>query len=103
MKALVVIGIDEPLTSIGQTALHIACAAGALPLVMALLKAGANVNAVDKTGASPVALASTAGHAHVLEKRLDSRYNAFLFCQPACHSLSFSLTSFCFESFFEAS
>ncbi|OLP81912.1 FK506-binding protein 1 [Symbiodinium microadriaticum] len=64
-------GIDEPLTSIGQTALHIACAAGTLPLVTALLKAGANASARDRTGASCVALASTAGHAHVLEKLLE--------------------------------
>ena len=71
MKALPVLGnIDEPLTSIGQTALHLACAAGALPLVTALMKQGANANATDKTGASCVALASTAGHAHVLEKTL---------------------------------
>ncbi|CAE7424094.1 FPR1 [Symbiodinium sp. CCMP2592] len=71
LKALQEGGIDEPLTSIGQTALHIACASGTLPLVIALLKAGANASARDRTGASCVALASTAGHAHVLEKLLE--------------------------------
>lgn len=52
----------------GQTALHMACATGALPLVVALLKAGADPNLRDRTGASCVAMASSAGHAHVLQK-----------------------------------
>ena len=54
--------------AVGQTALHMACASGALPLVSALLKAGADPNICDRTGASCVAMASSAGHAHVLQK-----------------------------------
>lgn len=54
----------------GQTALHMACACGALPLVSALLKAGANPNLCDRTGASCVAMAASAGHTHVLQKLL---------------------------------
>ncbi len=45
-----------------------ACASGALPLVSALLKAGADPNICDRTEASCVAMASSAGHAHVLRK-----------------------------------
>ncbi|CAK9105380.1 unnamed protein product, partial [Durusdinium trenchii] len=63
--------VDAQLTSLGQTALHIASASGALPLVVALLKAGADCNRCDRTGASAVALAAAAGHAHVLEKLLE--------------------------------
>ena len=44
---------------------------GALPLVSALLKAGANPNLCDRTGASCVAMASSAGHAHVLKRLLE--------------------------------
>eukprot|EP00435_Cladocopium_sp_Y103_P074988 s114_g52.t2 len=65
--------VDEPLTSLGQTALHMACACGALPLVSALLKAGADPNLCDRTGASCVAMASSAGHAHVLQKLLEHK------------------------------
>ncbi|CAJ1416042.1 unnamed protein product [Effrenium voratum] len=63
--------VDAPLTSLGQTALHIACGSGALPLVQALLKAGADPNLRDRTGASCVALCCAAGHAHVLQKLLE--------------------------------
>eukprot|EP00434_Breviolum_minutum_P034767 symbB.v1.2.030778.t1/scaffold3506.1/size55141/1 len=65
--------VDAPLTSLGQTALHMACASGALPLVSALLKAGADPNICDRTGASCVAMASSAGHAHVLQKLLEHK------------------------------
>lgn len=62
--------VDEPLTSIGQTALAVACAAGVLPLVAALLDAGADPNAQDRTGASCLSLGCAAGHAHVAERLL---------------------------------
>ena len=87
LNALSRIGVDAPLTSLGQTALQIACAAGTLPLVMALLKAGADANATDRTGASCVALASTAGHAHVLEKSL--------FCSLGCKDFWFWASVVC--------
>jgi len=71
-----------------------ACACGALPLVSALLKAGANPNLCDRTGASCVAMAASAGHAHVLQKLLskldlpdfiaESLQNLLNFCAFSC-------------------
>ena len=42
--------VDAPLTSLGQTALHIACGSGALPLVQALLKAVGREDGGDRCG-----------------------------------------------------
>lgn len=63
--------INAPLTSLRQTALSLACTAGALPLVSALLDAGADPGLPDRTGATCTSAACVAGHAHVLRRLLE--------------------------------
>lgn len=63
-------GIDDPLTSIGESVLGVACAAGALPLVSRLLERGASPSVTDSRGASCLLLACEAGHAHVARRLL---------------------------------
>ena len=63
--------IEAPLTPIGETPLAVACHAGVLPLVKALLDAGANPSATDSSGASCLLIASQAGHAHVARRLLE--------------------------------
>lgn len=46
--------VDKPLNSRGQTALHIACLYGQLPVVKTLVKAKANMRVADKEGVTPI-------------------------------------------------
>eukprot|EP00928_Gymnodinium_smaydae_P088264 TRINITY_DN72374_c0_g1_i1.p1 TRINITY_DN72374_c0_g1~~TRINITY_DN72374_c0_g1_i1.p1 ORF type:complete len:331 (+),score=38.98 TRINITY_DN72374_c0_g1_i1:60-1052(+) len=63
-------GIEAPLTPIGETILGVACAAGNLPLVCALLDAGADPKVADSRGATCLLLACAAGHAHIARRLL---------------------------------
>ena len=61
----------SPKTRLGElTPLFIASKRGSAPMIEALLKAGANANAVDSTGATPLMLASAAGSAEAVEMLL---------------------------------
>jgi len=61
----------SPKTRLGEfTPLLIASKRGSAPMIEALLKAGANANATDSTGATPLMLASAAGSAEAVEMLL---------------------------------
>eukprot|EP00747_Dinoflagellata_sp_TGD_P035063 gnl/TRDRNA2_/TRDRNA2_137628_c0_seq2.p1 gnl/TRDRNA2_/TRDRNA2_137628_c0~~gnl/TRDRNA2_/TRDRNA2_137628_c0_seq2.p1 ORF type:complete len:349 (-),score=33.35 gnl/TRDRNA2_/TRDRNA2_137628_c0_seq2:34-1080(-) len=67
----VVVHVNEPLTSSGQTALTLACSAGAVPLVAALLDAGSDPNVEDNSKATALSAACVSGNAHVVKKLLE--------------------------------
>lgn len=55
----------------GQTALHLAASLGQADALEALLQAGANVNARDRVGWSPLFAAAAAGHLSIVDRLLD--------------------------------
>jgi ankyrin repeat protein len=55
----------------GRTALHVAASLGKLDIVIPLLECGADVNARDKFGWTPLHFACAGGYLAVVEKLLD--------------------------------
>merc|ERR1711916_198651 len=60
-------GVDVNCTgSNHDTALHVACINGEIQVVKYLLEKGANIDAVSKSGQTPLMLAASGGHYHPL-------------------------------------
>jgi ankyrin repeat protein len=63
--------------SAGWTALHLACTAGHEACVAALIKAKANVRAVNEKGFTPLHCAAGRGHAYIVSALIDRGANVF--------------------------
>jgi len=65
------LGVDRRLVNMtsayGDYPLHVAAAAGSMPVIQLLLMNGANVNCVESLGASPLFIASFHGHREVAD------------------------------------
>eukprot|EP00418_Pyrodinium_bahamense_P067126 CAMPEP_0179098728 /NCGR_PEP_ID=MMETSP0796-20121207/45512_1 /TAXON_ID=73915 /ORGANISM="Pyrodinium bahamense, Strain pbaha01" /LENGTH=411 /DNA_ID=CAMNT_0020796513 /DNA_START=93 /DNA_END=1329 /DNA_ORIENTATION=+ len=61
-------GIDAPITDRSETALAIACRAGSMQVLSALLRHGANPAMTDSAGSTCVALACAEGHLEVVRR-----------------------------------
>lgn len=69
-------GVDSVLTTHGQTALALAAYSGGEQCVQTLIKAGANVNAVQDDGASPLMICARNGHVACVKALLKAGANA---------------------------
>merc|ERR1711916_362016 len=67
VKRAIDFGVDVNCTgSNHDTALHVACINGEIQVVKYLLEKGANIDAVSKSGQTPLMLAASGGHYHPL-------------------------------------
>jgi len=85
-------------TSLKETPLHIAAGNGSTAAVKILLKAGSDINAVDKKGRTPVMLATKFGHISCLEALLEGSPNLELVDQEGDTALHYSCTKGSAES-----